>query len=225
MKNRTIHSIRFNGWLIVKDYFKQAPGDPIMKKIILFLIIFSLGIETVISQQFAIDSEKTLQDVYSPSLFCNVVIYRTPLGLPESIVDTINERAATAIILQMNDPEFNLREYERGVVRELLTEHQFTDLLVFRNQPVARELTAKIWNEMLKQHLVFGSDSVRLYGTINGHLLTSLVTREYFYDNLNERNRQLAELDRRAPSALYKYFHHGYERPVAANPYRAEFIW
>lgn len=196
-----------------------------MKTLFAVLLIVSLCSYQVFSQKVAIASEKSLLDNYSPSLFCHVILYRTALSLPDFIVDTLNAKAAIASVLQANDPDFNIREYERGVVKELLTDYQYTDLLVFKNQPIAAALTANIWSEMLKQHLVSVSDSLRIYGGINGHLLTSLVTREYFADDRDERSRQLAELDLRAPSALYRYFHHGYEKPVTGNPYRAQFVW
>lgn len=162
---------------------------------------------------------------YSPSLFYYVLTYRTALELPEYIIDTINARAATAKALEISDPDFNIRKYERSILKYLLTDNQYGNLLVYKNTSLAKELTSKVWTEMLKQHLIYDSSDILLYKRINAHLLTSLVTREYFIDDPEEQRKNLDELENQAPSSLYKYYHHGYTKPVVRNLYRATPVW
>jgi hypothetical protein len=196
-----------------------------MKKLLLCIVIFTLVKSLTFSQVNGSESTKAGVSGYSPSLFYYVVLYRTALGLPDYITDTISARADIATALRQSDPDFDIRAYEHLVVKTLLTNDQFTNLLVLRNKPVASEIAEKIWREMLKQKLAADSNDVILFGRIKNYLLTVLVTREYFADNPDEQTRHLDELDKKSPSALYKYYHPGYVKPVLINPYRADYVW
>lgn len=196
-----------------------------MKKYLLFFGIMVLNICLAYSQVADPDTNKTNGPGYSPSLFYYVVIYRTALELPDYMIDTLNSRALTAKALETDNPDFNLREYERRIVKLFLSDDQYSHLLVLKNKPIAKELASKVWAGMLKQQLVSDVDDPTLYGRIYSHFLTALVTRDYFIDNRDEQSKYLSELDKQAPSPLYKYFHHGYNKPVVINPNRAELVW
>ena len=109
-----------------------------------------------------------------------MVIYRGALGLPDYVVDTVNSRASAAKALLIINPDFDVIEYERKTVRSLLSDDQYCSLLVLKNKPVAAEITRKVWTGMLEKGLVSASDSATLHGRINAHLLTTLLTRDYF---------------------------------------------
>jgi len=177
-----------------------------MKFFLLCFGILVLNIYLAYSQVAAPDTNKTNGPGYSPSLFYYVVIYRTALELPDYIIDTLNSRALIAKALETDDPDFNLREYERRIVKLFLSDDQYSHLLVLKNKPIAKELTAKVWAGMLKQQLVSDSDDPTLYGRIYSHFLTALVTRDFFIDNRDEQVNILVNLINRLLSLCINIF-------------------
>ncbi len=196
-----------------------------MKMLMICCVITFFKVNMIFSQaEDPVADNKSIQD-YSPSLVYYAIIYRADLGINDSIIDSLYSRAGLAETLKAENPDFNLREYEHRIVKLFLSEDQYIELLVLKNLPVAKELTSKVWEGMLKQLLISDPADSILAGRINSHFLTVLVTRDYFIEKPDEQQRYLNELDKNAPSALYKYFHHGYTKPVVKNPNRAEYAW
>jgi hypothetical protein len=151
--------------------------------------------------------------------------YRSDLKLTDRQMDSVKVHTRRASKMAGKADTVDVAGYERAVLRRILSEGQFEDLIVYRNMPVSKLLGQKVWNEMVSLHYVSRADSARLYTQIRMYLHTVLVARDYYADYPELQTKYLEELSEKAPASLYRYYHNGKPKPAAVNYYRSEFIY
>jgi len=150
--------------------------------------------------------------------------YRISLKLTDRQMDSVRLHTRNAAKMARKSAPEDVAGYERAVLRRILSEGQYEDLIVYRNIPVSKLLGQKTWNEMVNLKYVSRADSARLYTQIRMYLQTVLVTRDYYADDPELQTKYLEELSEKAPACLYRYYHNGKTKPPAFNYYRSDFI-
>jgi len=190
----------------------------------LMTVLLALFCSQLAGQPCGAINDCTSDPDMSSSLLYLAGYYRIDLKLTDRQMDSVRLHAKQASKMARKSTPEDVAGYERAVLRRILSEGQFEDLIVYRNIPVSKLLGQKIWNEMVKLNYVSRADSARLYTQVQMYLQTVLVARDYYADDPELQTKYLEELSEKAPASLYRYYHNGKPKPPAVNFYRSDFI-
>lgn len=198
-----------------------------MKKLFFLsgILLLQLSLGVAVAQTSMNGESSSGQYPQTKSLLYLAGLYRQSLGLSEAQINAIKTSGTAVSDLKEQHSATDLSKYELVKLKEILSDNQFERFLVLKNRPIAEKLVVRVWNGMIVQQLVTPSDSTKLYFLVRTHLLSELITRDYFIDDPVCQQKHLDELGLKAPSVLFKYLHNGQSRPSEKNPYRADFIW
>lgn len=165
-----------------------------------------LGLEQKYERYVKTVKEKA-KDKYSYSQFAIAIRYKDTLGLSHmqttaiyNYIDTLkqlkNQHYAT------HHKSLDTRAYESAHISTILTENQYTQLLIFKNQSKAEALAESDWAEVQLR----GLDSIYVKEEVLGGLITYYVNRESVYNRYQHdpiiQNYMAKELYRFRPQVL-----------------------
>jgi hypothetical protein len=138
------------------------------------------------SKSLAINSAEQLG---SNSKFTAAVRLKNELSLTQVQVDSLMYHANRLKELQQSNPDYYPKDYEREVLPRVLSDGQYTSLLVNLNKSAALRNAKSDWKELKQRALLPGADSTKVISDIT----TYNIYRSAIKDRYNGATAQLSE--------------------------------
>jgi len=138
------------------------------------------------------------------SKFASAVRNREKLKLDKTQVDKLIYQSKLMAEKKAENPLLDLKAYERELLPTLLTDEQYTLLLILLNQKTASSWAKASWAEMQKRGIDQGLDSTKVYLEIFNYNLAKLVKHDRFGNDAPKTSESMSKLTTEIPEALQR---------------------
>lgn len=154
----------------------------------------------------AIKTKSLIGDkVISPrdnSKFASAVRNRERLQLSKEQIDNLIYQSKLMAEMKRETPSLDLKEYERKSLPTILTDEQYTNLLILLNKKQASEWATNSWKHIQERGIDQGQDSAKVHREIYNYNLAKLVRKDRFGNDTPKISVSLARMNTEKPEAL-----------------------
>lgn len=141
-------------------------------------------------------------DANDKSKFASAVRIRQKLKLDESQISNLIHQSNVMAEMKRENSDFDLKAYERKTLPNILTDEQYTKLLINLNKERASAWAKNSWNELKERGIEKGLDSTKVYNEIFNYNLGKLVSYERFANDVTTPSTTTNRLKTEKPQAL-----------------------
>ncbi|MEY2869523.1 MAG: hypothetical protein RIR01_2020, partial [Bacteroidota bacterium] len=110
-------------------------------------------------------------DAKDNSKFASAVRNRERLKLNKEQIDNLIYQSKLMAEMKKETPSLDLKAHERKLLPTILTDEQYTDLLILLNKKTASDWAANSWNHIKERGIDQGLDSTKVYREIYNYNL------------------------------------------------------
>ncbi|WP_026715272.1 hypothetical protein [Flavobacterium daejeonense] len=165
-------------------------------------------------------------DAKDNSKFASAVRNRERLKLNKEQIDNLIYQSKLMADMKKETPSLDLKAHERKLLPTILTDEQYTDLLVILNRKTASDWATNSWKHIKERGIDQGLDSTKVYREIYNYNLAKLVRKDRFGNDMPKTSASLARLVSEQPGAL-RMLQSDQARNVSNKPEAAKtkFAW
>lgn len=165
-------------------------------------------------------------DAKDNSKFANAVRNKERLKLNKSQIDTLIYQSKLMAEMKKETLSLDLKAHERKLLPTILTDEQYTDLLILLNKKTASDWAANSWKHIKERGIDQGLDSTKVHREIYNYNLAKLVKKDRFGNDAPKTSASLAKLISEQPEAL-RMLQSDQARNVSNKPEAAKtkFAW
>lgn len=141
-------------------------------------------------------------DAEDNSKFANAVRNKERLKLNKVQIDTLIYQSKLMAEMKKETPSLDLKAYERKLLPTILTDEQYTNLLITLNRKTASEWASSSWKHIQERGIDQGLDSTKVYREIFNYNLAKLVKKDRFGNDTPKTSASLVKLTTEQPEAL-----------------------
>lgn len=141
-------------------------------------------------------------DANDNSKFSNAVRNKEKLKLNKEQIDNLVYQSKLMAEMKNENPSLDLKAHERKLLPTILTDEQYTDLLILLNRKTASEWASGSWKHMQERGIDQGMDSTKVYREIYNYNLAKLVKKDRFGNDAPKTSASLTRLVSEQPEAL-----------------------
>lgn len=136
------------------------------------------------------------------SKFASAVRNREKLKLDKTQVDNLIYQSKLMAEKKAENPSLDLKAYERKLLPTILTDEQYTNLLVDLNKKKASNWAKASWAKIQERGIDQGLDSTKVHLEIFNYNLAKLVKQERFGNDIPKTSESMSKLTTEIPEAL-----------------------
>lgn len=136
------------------------------------------------------------------SKFANAVKNREKLKLNKEQVDNLIYQSKQMREMKKQTPSLDLKAYERKLLPTILTDEQYTNLLILLNKKTASDWASNSWNHIKERGIDQGLDSTKVHREIFNYNLAKLVKKDRFGNDAPKTTASLSKMTTERPEAL-----------------------
>ena len=138
------------------------------------------------------------------SKFASAVRNKEKLKLDKTQIDNLMYQSKLMAEKKAENPSLDLKAYERKLLPTLLTDEQYTHLLILLNQKTASSWAKASWEKIKERGIDQGLDSTKVYLEIFNYNLAKLVKHERFGNDVPKTSESLRKIHTEIPEALQR---------------------
>lgn len=160
------------------------------------------------------------------SKFAGAVKNREKLKLNKEQIDNLIYNSKLMAEMKTENPSLDLKAYERKLLPTILTDEQYTQLLIILNRKTASDWAKGSWKHLQERGIDQGLDSVKVNRELFNYNLAKLVKKERFGNDMPETSESLSKMTTAQPEALRR-LQSDQARNISQKPEatKAKFAW
>lgn len=136
------------------------------------------------------------------SKFASAVRNKEKLKLDKTQVDNLIYQSKLMAEKKAENPSLDLKAYERKLLPTILTDKQYTDLLIHLNRKTASDWTTISLKHLQEREIDQGLDSSKVRIELFNYNLAKLVKKERFGNEASKTSESMSKLTTELPEAL-----------------------
>lgn len=141
-------------------------------------------------------------DVNDNSKFASAVRNRGKLKLTKEQIDNLIYNSKLMAAQKNENPSLDLKANERKILPTILTDEQYTQLLIILNQKTASDWAKNSWKHLQERGIDQGLDSTKVNRELFNYNLAKLVKKERFGNEAPKTSESMSKLTTELPEAL-----------------------
>lgn len=141
-------------------------------------------------------------DVNDNSKFASAVRNRKKLKLTNEQVDNLLYNSKLMAEQKIENSSLDLKANERKILPTILTDEQYTQLLIILNQKTASDWAKNSWKHLQERGIDQGLDSTKVNRELFNYNLAKLVKKERFGNEAPKTSESMSKLTTELPEAL-----------------------
>lgn len=141
-------------------------------------------------------------DTKDNSKFASAVRNSDRLKLNKEQIDNLIYQSKQMAEMKKETPSLDLKSYERKLLPTILTDEQYTNLLIILNRKTASDWAKNSWKTMQKRGIDQGLDSTRVYLEIFNYNLAKLVRKERYGNEAPRTSESINKMTTALPESL-----------------------
>lgn len=141
-------------------------------------------------------------DTEDNSKFANAVRNRDKLKLNKEQIDNLIYQSKQMAEMKKETPSLDLKSYERKLLPTILTDEQYTNLLIILNRKTASDWAKNSWKNIQERGIDQGLDSTKVNRELFNYNLAKLVKKDRFGNDKPQKSESLNRMNTEKPEAL-----------------------
>ena len=160
------------------------------------------------------------------SKFASAVRIREKLNLNDSQIENLINQANLMAEMKIENSGLDLKAYERKILPNILTDEQYTSLLIYLNSKKASAWAKETWKELKDRGIDEGLDETQVYNQVFNYNLGKLVYFERFANDEATSSASINQLRTEKPEALQRLeFDKARNAKEKSKTTKAKFAW
>lgn len=136
------------------------------------------------------------------SKFASAVRNREKLKLDKTQIDSLIYQSKLMTEKKAENESLDLKSYERKILPTILTDEQYTQLLIDLNKKTANAWAKGSWQKMKERGIDQGLDSTKVHNELFNYNLAKLVKKERFGKDVPKTSESMRKMNTTLPESL-----------------------